>query len=187
MSLPTISGDGKLVTDPKHGIAKTGTPWANCIVRFVGYRKDGDEWVEDTSFIAALAAFGDEAAQLATFAKGDSVHVEGRLRSLRLWQPARGEPRPELEITVKSVTRPERRQRDAKRPDVWAQPTGNRTPEQRSADAWPRSDVPVAAERRSGQRQTGGGEPRRESAIVTNLRDHAARRRDGHLSAGRPA
>ncbi|MGI5236485.1 single-stranded DNA-binding protein [Dactylosporangium sp. CA-139066] len=110
MSLPEIRGDGKLITEPRSGIAKTGTPWANCMVRFTGYRKDGDDWVEDSSFVAALAAFGDEAKQLTRYAKGDAVHIEGRLRSLRLWQPERGE-RPELEITVKSVTPPERRPR----------------------------------------------------------------------------
>lgn len=203
MALPEIRGDAKLITDPRSGIAKTGTAWSNAMVRFVGFRKDGDDWVEDSSFIAALAAFGDEAAQLAEFAKGDGVHVEGRLRSLRLWQPQRGEPRPELEITVRSVTRPERRPRGTRQPDLWDQTAARRpAPSRRIDEEWPRPAVPggrrderqqadsTRGGRRGQQPSTAGTTtaPQRQAAgIITNLQDHVARRRAGQVSTGRPA
>ena len=199
MALPEITGDAKLITDPRHGIAKTGSPWANCMIRFTGYRKDGDDWVEDSSFTAALAAFGDEAAQLAAFAKGDGIHVEGRLRSLRIWTPAKGESRPDLEITVRSVSRPERRPRNPDQPPRRGAQNA-RTPDLRGAGAhaapasrqaqvdnvWPRPGIPDLNRRddRAGLasasrlRETGGATANRPHRAGQPPTQHAGRRRD---------
>jgi hypothetical protein len=112
VSLPTISGTGRLITDPKRGVTSANNPWCNCVVRLVGYKKtDTGAWEEDTSYAATIAAFGDVARQLATFAKGDEIQFTGKLKDLSVWTPARGEPRAQLSIKADELTRPEKRKR----------------------------------------------------------------------------
>ena len=69
---------GSIVSDPKSGISKTGTNWANCMVRVPcgQNRETGDQ---ESAFVQ-LAAFGDEAGKLARLTKGDSVSASGALK-----------------------------------------------------------------------------------------------------------
>lgn len=134
MSLPTITGTARLVTDPKRGVTRSNDPWANCVVRFVGYRKtEAGQWEEDSSYAATVVAFGDVARQLVHFAKGDEVEVTGKLKDLSVWTPERGDPRPQLSIVASELTRPEKRSngRSTRNDDVG--PASRRaTPDRRS-------------------------------------------------------
>lgn len=110
MSLPTITGTARLVTDPKRGVTRSNDPWANCVVRFVGFKKtEAGRWEEDTSFSCTVVAFGDAARQLVEYAKGDEVEVTGKLKELSVWTPERGDPRAQLSIVASELTRPDKR------------------------------------------------------------------------------
>jgi single-stranded DNA-binding protein len=103
VSLPLITGTARIVADPKRGVTKTNEPWASAIVRFTGYRKVDGKWEEDTSFGASVVAFGDTARALFAFAKGDEVEIHGKVKNVTVWQPATGEPRPQLQLVAEIV------------------------------------------------------------------------------------
>ena len=69
---------GSIASDPKTGTSKTGTTWANCVVRVPcgQNRETGDQ---ESAFVQ-VAAFGDEAAKLARLTKGDSVSATGAMK-----------------------------------------------------------------------------------------------------------
>lgn len=98
MSLPKVTGTAKLLTDPKKALTKTGKPMATVLLKFVGWRKDDDgKWVEGDHVIAAAIAFEDVARDLAGFAKGDDVEVEG-VATVAVWND-----RPQLNLTLRAV------------------------------------------------------------------------------------
>ena len=69
---------GTLATDPKAGTAKSGTGWANAVVR-CPCGKDRETGDQESAFVQ-IACFGDEAAKLARLTKGDSVSASGALK-----------------------------------------------------------------------------------------------------------
>lgn len=103
MSLPLITGAARIVTDPKRGVTKTNEPWASAVVRFTGFRKVEGKWEEDTSFSASVIAFGDTARALFAFVKGDEVEIYGKVKDVTVWQPATGDPRPQLQLVAETV------------------------------------------------------------------------------------
>lgn len=107
MSLPTITGTARLLTDPRKALTKTDKPMATVLLKFQGWRKGDDgKWVEGDSVVASAIAFEDVARDLAAFAKGDEVTVEG-VGTLAMWND-----KPQLNLTVKSVAAAERKQRE---------------------------------------------------------------------------
>lgn len=167
MSLPVVTGTGRLISEPNKG-TKNGKPWCNSVIRFVGFRKDGEQWIEDSSFAAAIVGFNDAARALAQYHKGDEVQITGRIRSLSIWQPDRGDPRPELELRIDEVSAPERRSRNSAHGD--------------DRPARQRDEVRDARPARQ-DRPTGPG------ATITSLRQHAEQRhgRAHDPRTGRPA
>lgn len=111
MSLPLITGVARIVAEPKRGVTKTNEPWASAIVRFTGYRKVEGKWEEDTSFSASVIAFGDTARALFAFAKGDEIEIHGKVKDLTVWQPATGDPRPQMQLVAETVGAAQRRSR----------------------------------------------------------------------------
>ena len=69
---------GTLATDPKAGTSKSGTEWANCVVR-VPCGRDKETGDAETAFVQ-IACFGSEAGKLARLAKGDSLSATGALK-----------------------------------------------------------------------------------------------------------
>ena len=69
---------GTIASDPKHGTSKSGTTWANCVVRCPcgQNRETGDA---ESAFVQ-IACFGSEAGKLARLTKGDSVSATGALK-----------------------------------------------------------------------------------------------------------
>ena len=90
---------GSIVSDPKSGISKTGTSWANCMVRVPcgQNRETGDQ---ESAFVQ-LACFGDEAGKLARLTKGDSVSATGALKPTEYIKS--GETRHGLSLTAQAI------------------------------------------------------------------------------------
>ena len=92
---------GMLVRDPKSGTSASGTRWANSTLRVpCGKSREGDS---ETAFIT-VCAFGDQADQLARLAKGDSISVQGTLKSTEYVKD--GETRHGLEIMANALLSP---------------------------------------------------------------------------------
>ncbi len=103
MSLPTISGNAQLLTDPRKSLTKTGKPMATALLKFQQWRKVDGKWEEGDSVLASAIAFEDAARALVAFRKGDNVAVTGT-GTLVMWN---AEPR--LNLTVTSCAVPEAR------------------------------------------------------------------------------
>ncbi len=104
MSLPRVTGTARLLTEPTRKTTKTNKPMSTALLKFVGWRKGDDgKWTEGDSVVASAIAFEDAARQLAAFAKGDDVQVEG-VATVGVWKD---EPR--LNLTVKAVAAVEKR------------------------------------------------------------------------------
>lgn len=109
MALPELRGEGRLLTDPRHGTTKTDKPWCSALVKFPAWRKVDDEWIEDDADVASVMAFDDNAQLLARFAKGDEVGVHGKAR-LAEWN---GKPQFAVTLT-RAPWVPERKARSAR-------------------------------------------------------------------------
>ena len=90
---------GQIVTDPKHGTSKSGTDWANCVVRVPcgQNRETGDQ---ESAFVQ-VACFGDEAGKLARLVKGDSVSATGALKPTTYTKD--GQERHGLSLTAQAI------------------------------------------------------------------------------------
>lgn len=107
MSLPTVSGTARILTEPTRKLTKTHEPMSNALIKFQGWKKDGDgKWTEGEEVLASVLAFGDVAKQFAGFAKGDDVEVSG-IGTLQMWKD-----KPQLLLSLKSVAAVEKRARD---------------------------------------------------------------------------
>lgn len=91
---------GSLATDPKSGTSKSGTEWANAVVRCpVGQnRETGDQ---ESAFVQ-VACFGSEAAKLSRLAKGDSVSAAGALKP-SVYTSKTGEERHGLSLAATGI------------------------------------------------------------------------------------
>jgi single-stranded DNA-binding protein len=90
---------GSIASDPKHGTSKTGTEWANCVVRVPcgQNRETGDQ---ESAFVQ-VAAFGDEAGKLARLTKGDSLSAQGSLKPTTYTKD--GQERHGLSLTASGI------------------------------------------------------------------------------------
>ena len=91
---------GTLATDPKAGTSKSGTEWANCVVR-VPCGRDKETGDAETAFVQ-IACFGSEAGKLARLAKGDSVSATGALKPSE-YQAKDGTTRHGLSLTANGI------------------------------------------------------------------------------------
>jgi single-stranded DNA-binding protein len=91
---------GTLATDPKAGTSKSGTQWANCVVRCPcgQNRETGDT---ESAFVQ-IAAFGSEAGKLARLTRGDSVSATGALKPSE-YQAKDGTTRHGLSLTATGI------------------------------------------------------------------------------------
>lgn len=107
MSLPRVTGTARLLTEPTRKLTKTDKPMSTALFKFVGWRKDGEKWVEGDSVVASAIAFEDVARDLVRFAKGDDVQVEG-VATVGVWKD-----QPRLNLTLKAVAAVEKRSAEA--------------------------------------------------------------------------
>jgi single-stranded DNA-binding protein len=90
---------GTIASDPKSGTSKSGTTWANCVVRCpCGQNKEGEA---ETAFVQ-LAAFGSHAEALARLGKGDSVSATGSMKPSE-YQAKDGTTRHGLSLTATAI------------------------------------------------------------------------------------
>jgi Single-stranded DNA-binding protein len=90
---------GQIVRAPKHGTSASGTRWANATMRCsTGTDREGAAL---TAFIT-IAAFNDQADQLAKLGQGDAVSVSGALKQTHYTTDA-GELRHGLEIVANGI------------------------------------------------------------------------------------
>lgn len=94
MSLPTITGTAKLLTEPRTGVGKNDVPWTSVLAKFAQWRKTDDGWEEGDGQIVSAIAFGDVAADVARFAKGDDIEFRGPGR-VEMYQD-----KPRLNVTI---------------------------------------------------------------------------------------
>ncbi len=107
MSLPTVSGTARILTEPTRRTTAKNDPMSTVLLKFQGWRKGDDgKWIEGDAVVAGAIAFGDVALLLAGFAKGDDVEVSGTA-TLQVWKE-----QPRMSLTLKSVAAVEKRQRD---------------------------------------------------------------------------
>jgi single-stranded DNA-binding protein len=90
---------GTLATDPKAGTSKSGTEWANCVVR-VPCGRDKETGDAETAFVQ-IACFGSEAGKLARLTKGDSVSATGALKPTTYTKD--GQERHGLSLTAQAI------------------------------------------------------------------------------------
>jgi hypothetical protein len=90
---------GTLVTDPKAGTSKSGTEWANAVVRCPcgQNRETGDQ---ESAFVQ-IAAFGSEAGKLARLGRGDAVSATGALKPTTYQKD--GQERNGLSLTAQAI------------------------------------------------------------------------------------
>jgi hypothetical protein len=109
VSLPTLHGTGKLLTDPKQGASQDGSPWCSAVLKFQTWRKGDDGWTEGDGVVASIIAFKDVAPALAGFAKGDEVEIKGT-GGVGMWKD-----QPQLKVTVTACRVPVKVARDSVR------------------------------------------------------------------------
>lgn len=167
MSLPTITGTGQLLGDPKTGPTRTGGTWCNAVVKFQAWKKVDDVWTEGDTVVAAVITFDDDAGRiLAGLRKGDIVTVTGTA-TVGLYRE-----QAQLRVTADKVEVPERRPRADRVVDGAGKNSGADRPSSRRREEvtdrqWPRPAQVGAA---PAQRGSGG--------VVANLKDHVQRRRN---------
>lgn len=103
MTLPIISGEFRVGTDPELRFTPSGV--AICTLRAVaGSRKKvNDEWVDDKSCWLSFITFKQQAENMAeSFKKGDEIVVTGKLQQ-NDWVTSEGNKRTSYEVVVDSI------------------------------------------------------------------------------------
>jgi single-strand DNA-binding protein len=95
---------GRLGADPEVKYLPDGKMVANVnIATSNDYKDKKDEWVKRPASWHRLVAFGDVAEQLAKYAKGNKLEVEGKI-IYRSWEDKEGNKRTTTEIQVWKIT-----------------------------------------------------------------------------------
>ncbi len=133
MSLPTMSGTGRLTADGEFRFAKSGTAVATIPLAFNArkYNRDTGQWEDGDVFFVRGTLFGDSAENaVESYGRGDEVVVSGRLKTDRWEDRNTGEKRSATSLLVDAIgastryakaeiRKTERRQERAE-PDGWS-------------------------------------------------------------------
>lgn len=104
MSLPTLTGIGRLIAEPELRYAPSGTAVCNVRIAFNSRKKnDAGEWVDgDTCFMNGTL-FRDEAERVAeSLTKGTEVFVTGRLKT-RKYLDQQGQERSATDMVIDAI------------------------------------------------------------------------------------
>lgn len=103
MTLPTISGQFRLVDDPTLKFAQSGTAVARLRLVANSRKKVNDEWVDDKVCWLSANAFGKTAEHLAeSVGKGSLITVTGRMET-QSWEAQDGTKRSDHVLIIDSV------------------------------------------------------------------------------------
>lgn len=106
MSLPNLSGVGRLVEDPSLRFAQSGTAVCTVNLAFNSRRQDPHtkEWVDGDSFFVRATAFKELAESMAeSLTRGCEVVVSGRLRLDRWEDKNSGEKRSAPSLLIDAI------------------------------------------------------------------------------------
>lgn len=105
MSLPNLTGVGRLTDDPSLSFAPSGTPYAKLSLAFNARRKnESGEWEDGDTFFVRSTIWGPMAENAAeTLDKGTEVAVQGQLKSTQWQDKTSGEARYGTELTIFSI------------------------------------------------------------------------------------
>ena len=104
MSLPTLTGTGRVIAEPELRFSAAGNAVARVRLAFNSRKKDPNsgEWVDDATFFVRGTAFGAMAEAIAeTLTKGQEIVVTGRMRT-DSWEKD-GEKRSEAALLIDSI------------------------------------------------------------------------------------
>jgi single-strand DNA-binding protein len=105
MSLPVMTGTGRLIEDPELRFTPSGKAVAKVRLAFNSRRKNPQtqEWEDDKAFFVNGTVWGQEAENVAeSLARGHEVVVSGRLET-RSYETREGEKRSVVELQVDSI------------------------------------------------------------------------------------
>lgn len=104
MSLPTMTGIGRLTADAELRFAPSGTPVAKVPLAFNQRKKDDNgNWVDGDVFFVTGTLFKKAAENAAeTYEKGMEVVVSGRLKT-RQWEDNDGQKRSMPELIIDAI------------------------------------------------------------------------------------
>jgi single-strand DNA-binding protein len=105
MSLPTISGVGRLTADPELRYAANGTAVATANLAFNERRRDeSGNWVDGDVFFVRATAFKTLAENMVeTLEKGTEVHVSGRLKTEQWTDKNSGDKRSAVALILSAI------------------------------------------------------------------------------------
>lgn len=151
MSLPTLSGVGRLTGDAELRFTPSGTAVAKVPLAFNQRKKDENgNWVDGENFFITGTLFNKAAENAAeTYTKGMEVVVSGRMKT-RQWDTDQGEKRSMPELLIDAIG-PSTAFATAKVEKNARENNGNGGRAARSDDPWA-SAAPAPAGSRSGGR-----------------------------------
>lgn len=106
MSLPTMSGVGRLTEDPELRFSASGVAVCSVSLAFNSRKlnRDTQQWEDDAVFFVRGKAFKDLAENVAnSLSKGDEVQVSGRLKTERWQDKQTGQNRSSTELILDSI------------------------------------------------------------------------------------
>jgi single-strand DNA-binding protein len=106
MSLPDITGTGRLIEDPELRFTQSGTAVCNLRLAFNSRRKNPqtNEWEDADVFYVRATAFKQMAENISeSLVKGDEVNVTGRLKTDQWEDKTTGEKRSGTSMLVDSI------------------------------------------------------------------------------------
>lgn len=105
MSLPTMTGTGRLIDDPELRFTPSGKAVAKVRLAFNSRKKNQQtgEWEDDKAFFVNGTVWGQEAENIAeSLQRGHEVVVTGRLET-RSYETREGEKRSVVELSIDSI------------------------------------------------------------------------------------
>src|SRR5207237_5718091 len=104
MTLPTLSGVGRLTGDAELRFTPSGTAVAKVSLAFNARKKDENgNWTDGDVFFVTGTLFNKAAENAAeTYTKGVEVVVTGRLKT-RQWETDQGEKRSMTELLIDAI------------------------------------------------------------------------------------
>jgi single-strand DNA-binding protein len=103
MSLPALSGVGRLTDDPELRFTPSGAAVCKVRLAFNSRKKQGDEWVDGDVFYVDGTVWKQEAEHVAeSLQRGAEVFVSGRLKT-RQYETREGEKRSAVELLVDAI------------------------------------------------------------------------------------
>lgn len=105
MSLPNLSGVGRLIEDPELRFAPSGTAVCKMRLAFNSRKKQDDgTWADDKSFFVDATAFGQMAENCAeSFTRATDVWVSGRLVTDKWEDRQTGEKRSKPSLLIDDI------------------------------------------------------------------------------------